>query len=82
MQGCSPPRLVETEGLTVSLLRMKIPAAPRPHAELQEVPLTSARQRNLQAAADVGTRQMPSGAAAALLHACADHLNAGHAGQG
>ena len=66
MQGCSPPRLVETEGLTVFLLRMKVPAALCPHAELQEVPPTSARQRNLQAPAEVGTRRMPSVAAAAL----------------
>jgi hypothetical protein len=61
---------------------MKVPAAPCPHAELREVPLTSARLRNLQAPAEVGTRRMPSGAAAALLHACADHLEAGHAGHG
>ncbi len=51
-----PPRLVETVGLAVFLLRMKVPAAPYPHAELQEVPPTSARQRNLQAPAEVGTR--------------------------
>ncbi len=62
-----------------------VSAAPSQHEELREVPLTSTRQRILQASAEVGTRRMLLDATAALLYVCADHLeagNVGHAGPG
>ena len=63
---------------------MKIDAAPSSHEELElrQVPLTSPRQKNLQAPEDVVRSQVSSVARAELLHAGAIHLDAGHAGYG
>ena len=58
---------------------MKVDAAPSSHEELEllQVPLTSPRQKNLQAPEDVVRSQVSSVARAELLHA-----GAGHAGHG
>ena len=63
---------------------MKVDAAPSSHEELElrQVPLTSPRQKNLQAPEDVVHRQVSSVARAELLYAGASHLDAGHAGHG
>ena len=63
---------------------MKVDAAPNLHEELelQQVPLTSPRQKNLQAPEDVVPSQVSSVAREELLHAGASHLDAGHAGHG
>ena len=63
---------------------MKVDAAPSSHEELElrQVPLTSPRQKNLQAPEDVVRSQVSSVARAELLHAGASHLDAGHAGHG
>ena len=63
---------------------MKVDVAPSSHEELElrQVPLTSPRQKNLQAPEDVVPSQVSSVARAELLHAGASHLDAGHAGHG
>ena len=63
---------------------MKVDAAPSLHEELElrQVPLTSPRQKNLQAPEDVVRRQVSSVARAELLHAGESHLDAGYAGHG
>ncbi len=63
---------------------MKVDAAPSSHEELelQQVSLTSPRQKNLKAHEDVVSSQVSSVARAELLHACASHLDAGHPGHG
>jgi hypothetical protein len=63
---------------------MKVDTAPslQEELELRQVPLTSPRQKNLQAPEDVISRQVLLVARAELLHAGASHLNAGHAGHG
>jgi hypothetical protein len=63
---------------------MKVNAAPsqQEELELQQVPLTSPRQKNLPAPEDVVRRQVSSVARAKLLHACVGHLDVGHAGHG
>jgi hypothetical protein len=60
---------------------MKVDAAPSSHEELElrQVPLTSPRQKNLQAPEDVVCSQVSS---VAIFHAGASHLYAGHAGHG
>ncbi len=61
---------------------MKVDAAPSSHEKLEllQVPLTSPRQKNLQAPEDVARNQVSSVARAELSHAGASHLDAGHAG--
>ncbi len=61
---------------------MKVAAAPSLHEEmeLQQVPLTRAHQKNLQAPEDVASRQLSPVARAKLLHASANNLDTGHAG--
>ncbi len=63
---------------------MKVYAAPSQQVELelQQVPLTSPSQKNLQAPKDLVHRQVLSVTRAELLHASASHLDAGHAGHG
>ncbi len=63
---------------------MKVVAVPSLHEELElrQVPLTSPRQKNLQASEDVVPSQVSSVARVELLHAGASHLDAGHAGHG
>ncbi len=63
---------------------MKVDAAPGLHEELElrQVPLTSPRQKNLQAPEDVVCSQVSLVARAELLHAGVSHLDAGHAGHG
>ncbi len=53
---------------------MKAAAAPSLHEklELQQVPLTRTRQKNLQAPVDVVSRQLSQVARAKIFHACAN----------
>ncbi len=63
---------------------MKVDTAPSSHEELEllQVPLTSTRQKNLQAPEDVVCSQVSLVAGVELLHAGASHLYASHAGHG
>ena len=65
---------------------MKVSTTPSPQEELElrQVPLTSPRQKNLQAPAseDVVRSQVSLVARAELLYAGASHLDDGHAGHG
>ena len=63
---------------------MKVDTAPSLHEELelQQVPLTSPRQKNLQAPEDVVRSQVSSVARAELLHAGAGHAGHGRPGHG
>ena len=63
---------------------MKVDAAPSSHEELElrQVPLTSPRQKNLQAPEDVVCSQVSSVARAELLHAGAGHAGHGQPGHG
>ncbi len=63
---------------------MKVDAAPSSHEvqELRQVPLTSPRQKNLQAPEDVVRSQVSLVPKAELFHAGASHVDAGHAGHG
>ena len=63
---------------------MKVDAAPSSHEELElrQVPLTSPRQKNLQAPEDVVRSQLSLVPKEELLHAGASHVDAGHAGHG
>lgn len=63
---------------------MKVDAAPSSHEELElrQVPLTSPRQKNLQAPEDVVRSQVSSVARAELLHAGAGHAGHGRPGHG
>ena len=63
---------------------MKVDAAPSSHEEqeLRQVPLTSPRQKNLQAPEDVVRSQVSLVARAELLHAGAGHAGHGRPGHG